>query len=289
MAIEYLGLSSINGPLIALEGVQDAFYDEIVDFVVNGKEHKMGRIVEVYKDKAIIQVFEGTENMSLNNTHTRLTGHPMEIGLSEEMLGRTFNGIGEPIDDLGPITVEEVRDVNGLPLNPVRREYPRNYIRTGISAIDGLTTLIRGQKLPIFSGNGLPHDQLAAQIVKQASLGGSTNEDFAIVFAAMGVKHDVADFFRRPTYAFSTSRESIDIARDAFCRVKELTLKLSEVENAAYRLASSIKKTQKRANALKNITIPMYDNLVYTITNALEEKEREEFTRLKVIKRMKNK
>lgn len=197
MAIEYLGLSSINGPLIALEGVQDAFYDEIVDFVVNGKEHKMGRIVEVYKDKAIIQVFEGTENMSLNNTHTRLTGHPMEIGLSEEMLGRTFNGIGEPIDDLGPITVEEMRDVNGLPLNPVRREYPRNYIRTGISAIDGLTTLIRGQKLPIFSGNGLPHDQLAAQIVKQASLGGSTNEDFAIVFAAMGVKHDVADFFRR--------------------------------------------------------------------------------------------
>ena len=197
MAIEYLGLSSINGPLIALEGVQDAFYDEIVDFVVNGKEHKMGRIVEVYKDKAIIQVFEGTENMSLNNTHTRLTGHPMEIGLSEEMLGRTFNGIGEPIDDLGPITVEEVRDVNGLPLNPVRREYPRNYIRTGISAIDGLTTLIRGQKLPIFSGNGLPHDQLAAQIVKQASLGGSTNEDFASVFAAMGVKHDVADFFRR--------------------------------------------------------------------------------------------
>ena len=153
--------------------------------------------MEVYKDKAIIQVFEGTENMSLNNTHTRLTGHPMEIGLSEEMLGRTFNGIGEPIDDLGPITVEEVRDVNGLPLNPVRREYPRNYIRTGISAIDGLTTLIRGQKLPIFSGNGLPHDQLAAQIVKQASLGGSTNEDFAIVFAAMGVKHDVADFFRR--------------------------------------------------------------------------------------------
>ena len=197
MAIEYLGLSSINGPLIALEGVQDAFYDEIVDFVVNGKEHKMGRIVEVYKDKAIIQVFEGTENMSLNNTHTRLTGHPMEIGLSEEMLGRTFNGIGEPIDDLGPITVEEVRDVNGLPLNPVRREYPRNYIRTGISAIDGLTTLIRGQKLPIFSGNGLPHDQLAAQIVKQASLDDSTNEDFAIVFAAMGVKHDVADFFRR--------------------------------------------------------------------------------------------
>ena len=152
MAIEYLGLSSINGPLIALEGVQDAFYDEIVDFVVNGKEHKMGRIVEVYKDKAIIQVFEGTENMSLNNTHTRLTGHPMEIGLTDQLLGRTFNGIGAPIDNLGEVAAEKYADVNGKPLNPVSREYPRNYIRTGISAIDGLTTLIRGQKLPIFSG-----------------------------------------------------------------------------------------------------------------------------------------
>ena len=185
MAIEYLGLSSINGPLVVLEGVQDAFYDEIVEFVVDHKIHKMGRIVELDEDKAIIQVFEGTENMSLDNTHTKLTGRPMEVDVSPEMLGRTFNGIGEPIDGLG------------LPLNPVKREYPRNYIRTGISAIDGLTTLIRGQKLPIFSGNGLPHDQLAAQIVKQASLGEGSDEEFAVVFGAMGVKHDVAEFFRR--------------------------------------------------------------------------------------------
>ena len=197
MPIEYLGLSSINGPLIAMEGIQDAFYDEIVEFVVNGTERKIGRIIELYEDKAVIQVFEGSENMSLKNTHTRLTGHPMEIALSKDMLGRTFNGIGQPVDDLGPIVSRLKRDVNGLPLNPVKREYPRNYIRTGISAIDGLTTLIRGQKLPIFSGNGLPHDQLAAQIVKQASLGEDSNEEFAIVFAAMGVKHDVADFFRR--------------------------------------------------------------------------------------------
>ena len=196
MSIEYLGLSSINGPLIALEGVQGAFYDEIVEFVVNGTERKIGRIVEIYEDRAVIQVFEGSESMSLKNTHTKLTGHPMEIALSPDMLGRTFNGIGQPIDDLGPIVSTLKRDVNGLPLNPVRREYPRNYIHTGISAIDGLTTLIRGQKLPIFSGNGLPHDQLAAQIVKQASLGEDSDEKFAIVFAAMGVKHDVADFFR---------------------------------------------------------------------------------------------
>ena len=197
MAIEYLGLSNINGPLIVLEGVENAFYEEIVEFVVEGNQKKIGRIVEIYEDKAVIQVFEGTENMSLTNTHTKLTGHPMEVALSPDMLGRTFNGIGEPIDDLGPITSTLRRNINGLPLNPVKREYPRNYIRTGISAIDGLTTLIRGQKLPIFSGNGLPHDQLAAQIVKQASLGDDSDEQFAIVFAAMGVKHDVAEFFRR--------------------------------------------------------------------------------------------
>ena len=172
-------------------------YDEIVEFSINdGAEKRLGRIIEIYEDKAIIQVFEGSEGMSLTNTHTKLTGHPMEVALSPEILGRTFNGIGKPIDGLAPI-VGEKRDVNGKPLNPVSREYPRNYIRTGISAIDGLTTLIRGQKLPIFSGNGLPHDQLAAQLVNQSSLGDDTDEKFAVVFAAMGVKNDVADFFKR--------------------------------------------------------------------------------------------
>lgn len=198
MSIEYLGLSEINGPLIALEGVKNAAYEEIVELTVEGKEKKLGRIVEVYDDKAVIQVFAGSENMSLHNTHTKLTGHPMEISLSPKMLGRTFDGLGRPIDRLGRIVSDIKRNVNGLPLNPVTREYPRNYIRTGISAIDGLTTLIRGQKLPIFSGNGLPHNELAAQIVRQASLGDAeADKNFAIVFAAMGVKYDVADFFRR--------------------------------------------------------------------------------------------
>ena len=202
MSIEYLGLSEINGPLIALEGVMDAFYDEIVEFWVNTgmdekREKKLGRIVEINEDKAVIQVFESTSDMSLLNTHTKLTGHPMMIGLSEEILGRTFNGLGEPIDGLGPVKASVYKDVNGQPLNPCMREYPRNYIRTGVSAIDGLTTLIRGQKLPIFSGNGLPHDKLAAQIVEQASLGEDSDEEFAIVFAAMGVKYDVAEYFKR--------------------------------------------------------------------------------------------
>ncbi|MDF2539900.1 MAG: H+transporting two-sector ATPase alpha/beta subunit central region, partial [Herbinix sp.] len=197
MSIEYLGLSEINGPLIVLEGVRDASFDEIVELTVEGNKKKIGRIVELYENRAVIQVFQGTEDMSLFNTHTKLTGHPMEVNLSPEILGRVFNGVGQPIDGLGNIIAETKRDINGQPLNPCSREYPRNYIKTGISAIDCLTTLIRGQKLPIFSGNGLPHDQLAAQIVKQASLGENAEGEFAIVFAAMGVKHDVADFFRR--------------------------------------------------------------------------------------------
>lgn len=197
MAIEYLGLSKINGPLVALEGVEDAGYDEMVEFSINdGAEKKLGRIIESYEDKAIIQLFESSEGMSLSNTHTKLTGEPLKIALSEELLGRTFNGIGNPLDGLPKITGEK-KDINGLPLNPASREYPRDYIRTGISAIDGLTTLIRGQKLPIFSGDGLPHDQLAAQLVNQSALGQKADEDFAVVFAAMGVKNDVADFFRK--------------------------------------------------------------------------------------------
>ena len=208
MSIEYLGLSEINGPLVALDNLEGASYEEIVEIVVNEKERKLGRIIELYESRAVVQVFENTDNLSLVNTHTTMTGRPMEIGLSEQMLGRTFNGIGEPIDNLGPIVVEKYKNVNGLPLNPVAREYPRNYISTGISAIDGLTTLIRGQKLPIFSGNGLPHDQLAAQIVRQASLGDGSNENFGIVFAAMGVKYDVAEYFTR-TFAESCASDHV--------------------------------------------------------------------------------
>lgn len=165
MSIQYLGLNAIQGPMVVLEGVQGAAYDEIVEMTTGNGQKKLGRIIEISEDRAMIQVFAGTEGLTLQGVRTRLTGHPMELGVSEEMLGRTFNGIGIPIDGLGEIIPDKMLDVNGQPLNPVTREYPRNYIRTGISAIDGLMTLIRGQKLPIFSGNGLPHDQLAAQIV----------------------------------------------------------------------------------------------------------------------------
>ncbi len=197
MAVEYLNLNEVKGPLVVLEGLKGASYDEIVEFTIEGGKKKIGRIIEIYDGRAVIQVFEGTDGISLTNARTRLTGHSMEIPLSKNVLGRIFDGIGRPIDDLGPVQADKKYNVNGLPLNPCMREYPRNYINTGISAIDGLTTLIRGQKLPVFSGNGLPHDQLASQIVQQAKLGGNTDEKFGIVFAAMGVKYDVADFFRR--------------------------------------------------------------------------------------------
>lgn len=198
MSVNYLGLSQINGPLITLEGVEGASYNEMIEFLINnGTERRLGKIVTVSEDKVIAQVFEGTEGMSLVNTHTRLTGKPLEIPLSLEVLGRTFNGVGTPLDGLAPIVSEKMYDVNGLPLNPTRRVYPRNYINTGISAIDGLTTLIRGQKLPIFSGDGLPHDRLAAQIASQANIGDNEDESFGIVFAGMGLKYDVAEFFRK--------------------------------------------------------------------------------------------
>lgn len=197
MAIEYSGLTEINGPFIVLDGLENASYDEIVEVKLKDGRKKIGQIVSIEGQKAVVQVFEGTENISLTNTTIKLTGHPMEIGLSEEILGRIFDGAGRPIDGLGELYAEKREDINGKPINPVSREYPRNFIQTGISSIDGLTTLIRGQKLPIFSGNGLPHDQLAAQIVRQASLGENSEGNFAIVFAAMGVKYDVAEFFKK--------------------------------------------------------------------------------------------
>lgn len=195
MSLEYVGLKEINGPLVIIQGVKDASYEEMVEIRVGDKK-KLGRIIEIRGDICVVQVFEGTDGLSLKNTVTRLTGEPLKIPLSKEILGRTLNGIGQPIDGFGDIFPDERRDINGNAINPVSRKYPRNFIQTGISAIDGLATLIRGQKLPIFSGDGIPHNQLAVQIVRQARLTGEDNENFAIVFAAMGVKHDVADYFR---------------------------------------------------------------------------------------------
>lgn len=195
MILEKLGLSAINGSLVVLEGVENASYDEMAELRLEDGSVRTGRIVQIDGDRVVIQVFEGTKGLSLVNTRTCLTGRPIRLGLSPEILGRIFDGLGRPKDGLGEVYPKVKRDINGAPINPVSRVYPKNYINTGISTIDCLTTLIRGQKLPIFSGSGMKHNELAVQIVRQASI--SDSENFAIVFAAMGVKNDVADYFRR--------------------------------------------------------------------------------------------
>ena len=197
MNLQYVGLNEINGPLVVLDGVEGASYDEVVDIRLNDGSARIGRVVEISGNKAVLQVFEGTNGLSLKNTRTRFMGRPMEMPLSPEILGRVFNGAGRPVDGLGDIYAEKTADINGKPLNPVSRSYPRNYIHTGISSIDALMTLIRGQKLPIFSGSGLSHNKLAVQIVRQAEIAEESGQEFAVVFAALGVKNDVADYFRR--------------------------------------------------------------------------------------------
>ena len=197
MALQYVGLNEINGSLVVLDHVKGASYDEMVEIQLKNGTTRSGRVVQIEGEKIVVQVFEGTNDLSLENTKTKLLGRPMELPVSKEILGRVFNGAGRPIDGLGEIYAEEMMDINGLPLNPVSRVYPRNYINTGISSIDCLATLIRGQKLPIFSGSGLPHDRLAVQIVKQAKVADESGKGFAIVFAAMGVTNDVANYFKR--------------------------------------------------------------------------------------------
>ncbi|AUS96858.1 V-type ATP synthase subunit B [Clostridium thermosuccinogenes] len=196
MSIEYMGLRSIDGPLIAVQGVKGASYEELVEIAVDGHGVRLGRVMDISDDVAIIQVFEGTSEISVKNTKVKFLGHPLELSLSSEILGRVFDGLGRPIDGLGSVYPQVKRDVNGDPINPVSRKYPKDYIETGISSIDGLTTLIRGQKLPIFTGSGLPHNELAAQIVRQAKLPRNESTKFAVVFAAMGVKYDVAEYFK---------------------------------------------------------------------------------------------
>ena len=195
MILEHIGLKEINGSLVVLDDVDNASNEEMVELHLDDGSVRAGRIVKIDGKRVVMQVCEGARGVAMVNTRTRLSGHPMELPLSPEILGRVFDGLGRPIDGMGEVYPTCRRDVNGAPINPVSRVYPRDYINTGISSIDALATLIRGQKLPIFSGSGMKHNELAVQIVQQASI--KDNSEFAIVFAAMGVKNDVAEYFRR--------------------------------------------------------------------------------------------
>ncbi len=197
MILDYVGVKEINGSLIVLDDVEGASFEEMVDIRLDNGTIRHGRIVQIEGKRVVVQVFEGTKSVSLDNTRTRLKGRPMELALSPEILGRVFSGAGDPIDGYGAVYPQKRANINGTPMNPVSRVYPRNYINTGISTIDTLMTLIRGQKLPIFSGSGMKHNELAVQIVRQAKISDTEDNNFCVVFAAMGVKNDVADYFRR--------------------------------------------------------------------------------------------
>ena len=194
--IEYLGLSRIVGPLVFVTKVHDVGYDEVVEIRDPAGNLRLGKVLDISVDRAVVEVLEGTEGLSNSQTSVRFLGESLTLPVSADMLGRVFDGMGRPADGSPAPFRGDKRDVNGRPINPYARVFPRDFIQTGISALDGMNTLVRGQKLPIFSGNGLPHNQIAAQITRQAKLL-DQEVRFTIVFAAMGVKHDVAQFFIR--------------------------------------------------------------------------------------------
>ena len=193
--IEYKGLEKVDGPIIVVKRTPNSFYDEVVYVRDKTGEKKTGRIIDLNEDTAVVQVFGSTTGLDLEDTSVEFLDKPMELRVGKGLLGRIFNGLGEPIDGYPPVISSTKINVNGNPINPYARVYPRDFIQTGISSIDGMNTLIRGQKLPIFSGNGLPHNRLAAQIIRQAKILNS-DEDFVMVFAGMGIKYDVAQFFK---------------------------------------------------------------------------------------------
>ncbi|GAG25107.1 unnamed protein product, partial [marine sediment metagenome] len=194
MLKEYKTVTRVYGPLMLVESVEGAKYGHIVDIEIADGTTRHGQILQVEKDKVLVQVFEGTEGINVNDSTVRFLGKPMELALSPEVLGRVFDGIGNPKDDGPAIIAEKKLNINGNPINPYARDFPNEFIQTGISTIDGLNPLVRGQKLPIFSGAGLPHDDIAAQLARQATVLGE-GQTFAVVFAAMGITFEAAQFF----------------------------------------------------------------------------------------------
>ena len=195
MKIEYIGLDEINGPLVFIKTPKDVAFEEQVKIVLKNGEQRLGNIIRLDEDITTIQVYEGTSGIGNKEVKTSFRGKPLMLKLSPNMLGRIFNGTGEPIDGLGKIDSDIERDINSSPINPMAREYPRNYIQTGISSIDGLMTLIRGQKLPIFSGSGINHNELTERIIRQSNITGEG--EFAIVFGLMGAEYETANFFKK--------------------------------------------------------------------------------------------
>ena len=237
MPVEYRTIEEVAGPLMLVRDVQNVTYNELGEIELESGEKRRCRVLEVDGPNALVQLFESSTGINLSNSKVRFLGRQMELGVSEDMLGRVFDGLGRPIDDGPEIIPEKRMDVNGLPINPVARSYPQEFIQTGVSAIDGLNTLVRGQKLPIFSASGLPHANLAAQIARQAKVRG-TDEPFAVVFAAMGITFEESNFFIdsfRETGALERTVLFVNLANDpAIERISTPKMALTAAEYLAF-------------------------------------------------------
>ncbi|MFU0828215.1 MAG: Archaeal/vacuolar-type H+-ATPase subunit B/Vma2 [Lachnoclostridium sp.] len=237
MPKEYRTIREVAGPLMLVQGVENVKYNELAEIELANGEKRRCKVLEIDKGNALVQLFENAAGINLSNSKVRFLGHSMELGVSEDMLSRVFDGLGRPIDKGPEILPEKRLDINGLPMNPAARSYPQEFIQTGISAIDGLNTLVRGQKLPIFSASGLPHAELAAQIARQAKVRG-TNEPFAVVFAAMGITFEEAHFFTesfRESGAIDRTVMFINLANDpAVERIATPRMALTAAEYLAF-------------------------------------------------------
>jgi len=240
---QYQTIREIVGPLMLVEQVEGVKYDELVEITTQDGEKRRGRVLEINKDKALIQLFEGSQSINLRDSSVRFLGRSLELGVSEDMLGRVFDGLGNPRDGGAPVIAKERLDINGRPINPAARDFPSEFIQTGISSIDGLNTLVRGQKLPIFSGSGLPHSRIAAQIARQAKVLG-TSTQFAVVFAAIGITYEEADYFIsdfRATGAIDRTVLFMNLANDpAIERVATPRMALTAAEFLAYEMGMHV-------------------------------------------------
>ena len=244
MRKEYTTIREVVGPLVMVDGVDGVKYDELVEIKRNdGSDIRRGKVLEVNGDKALVQLFEGSQGLKIADSRAKFLGHSIELAVSPDMLGRVFDGMGRPKDGGAALLPEKTLDINGAPMNPAARDYPNEFIQTGVSAIDGLNTLVRGQKLPVFSGSGLPHAQFAAQIARQAKVRG-TSEPFAVVFAAVGITFEEADFFIedfKRTGAIERTVVFVNLANDpAIERIATPRMAITAAEYLAYDLGMHV-------------------------------------------------
>ncbi len=244
MRKEYTTIREVVGPLVMVDGVDGVKYDELVEIKrTDGSDIRRGKVLEVNGSKALVQLFEGSQGLKISDSRAKFLGHSIELAVAPDMLGRVFDGMGRPKDGGAPLIPEKMLDINGSPMNPAARDYPNEFIQTGVSAIDGLNTLVRGQKLPVFSGSGLPHAQFAAQIARQAKVRG-TNEPFAVVFAAVGITFEEADYFIndfKKTGAIERTVTFVNLANDpAIERIATPRMAITAAEYLAYDLGMHV-------------------------------------------------